>query len=166
MEDPVTKGRANNIVTLQLSVPALERLFEGDPEFLLSLRQAVVAEFVRRNVKGLLDKALEVECARVANETIGKWENFPSPHVTLKKEYEASVKSLAVREVDAARKQLISYAEQCAATEVKGIEATIEATIEERVQRAINSAVSNGIREKVQTKIKAILAVVDREEVR
>jgi len=164
MEDPVTKGRANNIVTLQLSVPALERLFEGDPEFLLSLRQAVVAEFVRRNVKGLLDKALEVECARVANETIGKWESYPSSRVALKKEYESSVKSVAVGVVEEARKQLIAYAEQCAVTGVKGIEADIEATIEERVRRAITSVVTNRIREEVQTKVKAILAVVDREE--
>lgn len=59
---------AKSVVTLTLTVPALERLFEGDPTIVLILKEAAVAEFVRRKIgnymSGESQAAIENEIKR------------------------------------------------------------------------------------------------------
>jgi len=56
---------------LQLTVPALEKLFEGQPDFVLQLRQAAMQEFTKRRIKGILTQGTQVEIDNAIKSEIG-----------------------------------------------------------------------------------------------
>ena len=147
----------HNLLTIQLSVDALEKLIGDDPEFALSIRQAVITEFARRK----LGKVLDGDAQNTVDREIKKmlfgnpdacavWRKLPK----LKPEIVDAINAQARAAALAAKQELDIHIKEKVETELKPL---IDLRIEDRLKMGISEIV----KEKVATALAAIKASIN-----
>lgn len=152
----------NNIVTLQLSVPALEKLFEGDPQFAVSLKQAVITEFSRRKLGDLLNQSAKADIDHAIATQVGtitsKGYGY-APQITLQKpilEHIQAETNKAMEENRKAITQTISDAADQAVTKItEDLEARVKKVVESRLTTEITARVNAEVTARMNKIMKA-----------
>src|SRR4051812_31920356 len=120
-----------NMITLQLSVPALQHLMDGDPAFVLSLKQAVIQEFVKRLSHVKVDDALKAEIENAISRQIGTFQYGRGG--TLSTDLLEKVRATAIEVVSKIQQDATTAARQFATEEVHRNLQTLDSTEKNRV---------------------------------
>ncbi len=150
-----------NIVTLQLTVPALEKIFEGNPEFVISIRQAAIAEFARRKIGDIMEKSLKADVEAAVAKQVGTVTN-PGGYnqkITLQKPILEAIQGEALKTLDAHKKAIDKMIQEMAdrtiQTQIKEIDQMVKREVERRVTAEISTRVTAEVKAKMNEVIKA-----------
>lgn len=155
MPENEQKHHQQNYLTLQLSVPALERLMQDAPDVVLKLQQGVVEEFSRRRVRAFTQKAIDEMVSKAIASEIGSIGGWPVK-VTLKPEFKAAVDAVVNQYISSERLALLTDAAGQAQLAVAGMAAQVEVA----VKRAVEAQTATYIKTEVANRLKAVLASV------
>lgn len=145
-----------NIVTLQLTVPALERLFEGDPEIVMVLRKGVIAEFAKKKIGSILDDATKAQIAHEVKLQVGESKGYPAK-ITLEKTILEGIQSQVSAAVSMRRGQILREVQEAADVAVEQIRIDLPALIAAEVKKRVNSEVVKSCTIQVQQKLDAAI---------
>jgi hypothetical protein len=140
----VSEFNGNNIVTVQLTVPALTKLFDGDPEIGIHLRKSVVAAFARQKIGNVLDAASKAQIAFEVEHQVGKISGYPSKVIlnpTILNEIKAAA-GQAIIDAHREIRELIKVAIDDQMARIEGvIKSEVASCITGETKRKINSEV-------------------------
>lgn len=148
------ESKGNNVVTLQLTVPGLMKLFEGDPDIEVYLRKAVVAEFAKKKIGGVLNEANKAQIAFEVENQVGKVSYYDNK-VTLKPEILAKVQEAAALSMKECREVISTLISHTVQQESKKIEAYVTSEVKRRLTGEITERVKSEVRERLNDALKA-----------
>lgn len=147
-----------NIVTLQLTVPALEKLFEGDPEFVLSIKQAAFIEFGRRKIGELLDKSTKADIeAAIANHVGTISTTYHPPQIKLQQPILDMIHTSTQRAMNDQHTAIASLIKEAIDKAISPVTESIDEKIKREVDRRVNNEVAVRVATEVKAKINDIL---------
>jgi hypothetical protein len=144
----------NNSITISLTVPALERLFEGDPNVVVELKKGAIANFARGKIGTLLDVATKALVEEEIGRQVGTIKGYP-PKVTVAPDLLAQLKGEALVQVSAHRTEIERMIRATVKEEISKIEPTIKALIEQRVTFEVKEAVKAEVAAKMRAALSA-----------
>jgi hypothetical protein len=149
-----------NLVTLQLTVPALEKLFEGDPTIALTMRQAAITEFARRKMGDIIPKALKAEIDAAIAKEIGtiNYSGY-TPKITLQETILQEIRSEGRKTMDAHQKTITTLIQEAAQTAIDEQIALIQSRITREIERRITSEITNRISDGIKTKMNEMMKI-------
>lgn len=142
-----------NIITVQLTVPALMRLFEGDPEIGLTLRKGVIAAFAKAKIGTILDAASKAQVASEITKQVGEIKGYPQK-ITLQQGILDTIKSEASKAMKDADKQVRALIDESISNEKEAIEKMIAS----EVKRRITAEVADKVKSEVRSRLNAALS--------
>jgi hypothetical protein len=141
-----TENKGNNIVTLTLTVPALEKLFEGDPQLVLELRKSAIANFAKMKIGCLLDAATKAEVAAEIAKQVGEYKSYPGK-ITVAPQLLTQIKQETLNWVAGFRAEM----EFLIRDTVKELE-LVKATVGELVKQRVTLETAQLVKEQVAAK--------------
>lgn len=150
-----------NYITLNLSIPALEKLFEGDPEVVISIRKAAILEFARRKIGDLLDKAAKADVEAAVREAVGyvdkpgTWQQ----KILLQKQILEAIQSETKKATDAYKALVWSMITESVNAAVKSHIDEIAGLVDSTVKRRIEAETADRINKAVRSRIDKMLDV-------
>ena len=145
------EDNTRNLVTIQLTVPALEKLFDGaDPSFILSMRQSAMEEFARRRIKALLTQSVELDIADAIAKEVGSVGKGYPVRATLKPAVQEAVKEAVNRGMKPAREEFAALVDSAVKAEIDDLRKVLE----DRISRQMAAAIKAEIQAAVASKLK------------
>jgi phage tail sheath gpL-like len=145
-----------NYITLQLSVPALERLMQECPELVLKLSQGVMEEFARRQVRAFADSAFKDIVKKVIESELGTMTSSYNAPLKLNPQFEAALKGVVSTQIAALKTELLVDA----AGKAAAVSIDLRTKIEAFVNREVTAQVAQYIRTQVTTRLKTLMESV------
>jgi hypothetical protein len=128
-----------NYITLNLSVPAIERLMQECAELMVKLSQGVMEEFARRQVKAFADKAMKGIVQKVIADEMGVLGGTAyAATIKLTPQFEAALKSVVSTQIAALKTELFVDA----AARAAGVNTELASMIGPKVESAVNIQVA------------------------
>jgi len=147
-------SQGTNIITLQLTVPALERLFADDPEIIMVLRKGVIAEFARKKIGLVLDAAAQAQIAHEVTKQVGEIKGYPAK-ITLEKKLLEELQSQTSLTISAKRAEMLALAKEAAEAAVEQIRIDLPGLISAEVKRRVSAEIVKSVTFQVQQKMDA-----------
>jgi len=151
----------NNHLTLQLTVPALLKLFEGDPDVVLHIRKAAVAEFTRRKIGTLLDAASKALVESEVAKQVGTIKGYPAK-ITLAEPILNALKESCATAMKEHEKAMWSLVHKQIATQIDAhldsIREKVSAEVKRRIDSEVTARINTGVRTRMDAAIKAAKA--------
>ena len=142
-----------NYITLNLSVPALERLMSECPELVLKLSQGVMEEYARRQVKAFADAALKETVQKVITSEMGTITTGYTPTLKLNPKFEAALLGVVTTRVAELKTEVLVEA----ATRAAAVSNEMKDTVGAKVEASVTAQVAQYIRNTVAAKLKALM---------
>lgn len=150
-----------NIVTLNLSVPALEKIFEGNPDFVISIRQAAVAEFAKRKIGDILDKSVKTDVeAAVAKQvaTITNPGGYNPKKITLQKPILDMIQAETQKTIDVHKQTIERLIRDMMTQAVEAQNEMIDEKINREVERRVNAEVQARVTTAVKERMNKVMS--------
>lgn len=156
-----------NYITLNLSIPALEKLFEGDPEAVISIRKAAILEFSRRKIGELLDKAAKADIEAAVREAVGYVDKTGwQQKILLQEPILKAIQAETKKATDAYKALVWSMITESVNAAVKSHIDEIAALVDNTVKRQIEAETADRINKAVRSRIDKMLEAVAERDVR
>ena len=142
-----------NYITLNLSVPALERLMSECPELVVKLSQGVMEEYSRRQVKAFAQGALNEMVKKAMAAEIGTLNGCT---LKLNPQFEAALKGVVSTQIATLKTDLLVEA----ATKAASVSAELSAKVEQLVTREVGAQTVATLRGQEAAKLQAEMNTV------
>lgn len=149
-----------NIVTLNLSVPALEKIFEGNPDFVISIRQAAVAEFAKRKIGDILDKSVKTDVEAAVAKQVGTITN-PGGYnqkITLQKPILDMIQAETQKTIDVHKQTIERLIRDMMTQAVEAQNEMIDEKINREVERRVNAEVQARVTTAVKERMNKVMS--------
>lgn len=139
-----------NVFTVNLSVHALEKLFENEPEAIIQIRKAAIVEFARKKITGVLDESLRKEIQELVNKEVGtlSWNN-----TTINPKLLDKIKSTAQSEIEVQKQKLDTQWREKVIAEMQNYTETLDERIKNRVEIQLNKEIETRIASEVKRRL-------------
>jgi hypothetical protein len=165
--EPLTKTKEKkkpmkqNLVTLQLTVPALEKLFEGDPEVIVGIRQAAIAEFGRRKMGDLLTKAAKADIDHAIAQQVGSIGGTSyAPKITLQEPILQMIREETRMTMDVNKLMIDQTIQELAQKIMDDQVQEIDQKVKREVERRVNNEVASRVTAEVKAKMTEIMKIM------
>lgn len=150
----------NNIVTLNLSVPALEKIFEGNPDFVISIRQAAVAEFAKRKIGDILDKSVKADVEAAVAKQVGTITNAGgyNQKITLQKPILDMIQAETQKTIDVHKQTIERLIRDMMTQAVEAQNEMIDEKINREVERRVNAEVQARVTTAVKERMNKVMS--------
>ena len=149
-----------NLVTLNLSVPALEKIFEGDPQVVISIRQAAIAEFAKRKIGDIMEKSVKADVEAAVAAQIGQIKNAGSynQQITLQKPILDMVQAETQKTIDAHKAAIERLIRDMMTQAVEAQNELIDEKINREVERRVNAEIQARVTTAVKERMNKVMS--------
>ena len=146
--------QGQNYMTLQLSLPAFERLLEvGGNDIIVKISNAVITESVQRRVRALIERGITAQVDTAIAGTVGTIDYRNT--VTLKGEYKKTVAQEALNATNKLRDELTKLIETTIHDQLGSLRLDIAKKLETMITSAIKVEVNTLVKAKLREAMEA-----------
>jgi hypothetical protein len=146
-----------NYMTLQLTLPALEKLMaDTGPEFVLQLKQAVIEEFARRRIKALQDDDTQALVTAEVTKQIGVVKRtWPQVSVELRPEFRSIIQEEVTKAVAEQKAKFMLSIRETVNQEFERFKDQISGLVESSIRRETKSVIDTEVKARLQAALSA-----------